>query len=150
MLRASIIILVMVVGILMYQEDGLRREAEALRQKNVELEAQYLDELNRRESLDKEIEMISEVESDVAYVMDVEITHYTHTGNNTASGVYPLAGRTVACNFLPMGTRIRIGGHVYVVEDTGGMSGNTVDIFVDTYEEAIQLGRQYKTMEVLK
>ena len=40
-----------------------------------------------------------------------EITHYTHTGNNTASGVYPVAGRTVACNSLPFGTIVEINGH---------------------------------------
>ena len=78
----------------------------------------------------------------------VEITHYTHTGNPTASGAYPVAGRTVACNFLPLGTKVRIDGHTYIVQDRGGMAGNVIDVFVDTQEEAIQKGRQYKTVEV--
>ena len=77
-----------------------------------------------------------------------EITHYTHTGNNTASGVYPVAGRTVACNSLPLGTVIDINGHEYVVEDRVGLNGNIIDIFVDTEYEAIQKGRYTTTVDI--
>lgn len=70
-----------------------------------------------------------------------EITHYTHTGNNTASGVYPIAGRTVACNSLPLGTIVEINGQDFVVEDRVGLSGNIIDVFVDTEEEALSRGR---------
>ena len=77
-----------------------------------------------------------------------EITHYTHTGNNTTSGVYPVAGRTVACNSLPLGTVIDINGHEYVVEDRVGLNGNIIDIFVDTEYEAIQKGRYTTTVDI--
>jgi 3D (Asp-Asp-Asp) domain-containing protein len=77
-----------------------------------------------------------------------EITHYTHTGNNTASGVYPVAGRTVACNSLPIGTIVEINGQDFVVEDRGGMGGNVIDIFVDSESEAIQKGRYTTTVYV--
>ena len=77
-----------------------------------------------------------------------EITHYTHTGNNTASGVYPVAGRTVACNSLPLGTIVEINGQDFVVEDRGGMGGNVIDIFVDSESEAIQKGRYTTTVYV--
>lgn len=77
-----------------------------------------------------------------------EITHYTHTGNNTASGVYPVAGRTVACNSLPFGTIVEINGHEYVVEDRGGMASNVIDVFVDTEHEAIQKGRYTTTVNI--
>lgn len=77
-----------------------------------------------------------------------EITHYTHTGNNTASGVYPVAGRTVACNSLPFGTVVEINGHEYVVEDRVGLGGNVIDIFVDTEHEAIQKGRYTTTVDI--
>ena len=60
----------------------------------------------------------------------------------TASGTQATAGRTVACNSLPIGTVISINGHQYVVEDTGGMGGNVIDIFFDSHEEAINFGRQ--------
>lgn len=77
-----------------------------------------------------------------------EITHYTHTGNNTASGVYPVAGRTVACNSLPLGTVVDINGHEYVVEDRVGINGNIIDIFVDTEHEAVQKGRYITTVDI--
>ena len=60
----------------------------------------------------------------------------------TASGTQATAGRTVACNSLPMGTVISINGNQYVVEDTGGMGGNVIDIFFDSHEEALNFGRQ--------
>ena len=60
----------------------------------------------------------------------------------TASGTQATAGRTVACNSLSIGTVISINGHQYVVEDTGGMGGNVIDIFFDSHEEAINFGRQ--------
>lgn len=60
----------------------------------------------------------------------------------TASGTQATAGRTVACNSLSIGTVISINGHQYVVEDTGGMGENVIDIFFDSHEEAINFGRQ--------
>ena len=60
----------------------------------------------------------------------------------TASGTQATAGRTVACNSLPIGTVISINGSQYVVEDTGGMGGNVIDIFFDSHEEALNFGRQ--------
>jgi len=81
--------------------------------------------------------------------MEVELTFYGATGELTASGTVPQVGRTVACNFLAMGTHVRINGHEYIVEDTGAMQGNVIDVFVHTEEEATQLGRQSATMEIL-
>lgn len=86
--------------------------------------------------------------SDQGKAVVFEITHYTHTGNNTASGVYPVAGRTVACNSLPLGTIVEINGQDFVVEDRVGLSGNIIDIFVDSESEAIQKGRYTTTVYV--
>lgn len=84
-----------------------------------------------------------------AYLGTYKITHYcacsrcsSGTGI-TASGTYATEGRTVACNSLPFGTRIIINGNVYTVEDTGGMGGNTIDIFVGSHQEALNLGVYY-------
>lgn len=82
-------------------------------------------------------------------VHTMEITHYTHTGNPTASGKYPVAGRTCANNDFPIGTKLLINGTVYTVEDTGGMGSGVVDLFVDSYDEAIQKGRYVAEVEVL-
>ena len=77
------------------------------------------------------------------------ITHYTHTGNPTASGRMPVVGRTVACNFLPLNTSIIINGNKYVVEDRVGLDGNIIDVFVDSEAEAIQKGRYNAEVEVV-
>ncbi len=82
------------------------------------------------------------------------ITHYCNcskccgqwAGGPTKSGVMPTAGRTVASNFFPMGTRLVINGHTYVVEDTGGMANNVIDIYCGSHSEALNRGRY--TVEV--
>lgn len=109
---------------------------------DMRVEVQRLNDLLYLEQQEKE--EVNYIVKDSGVTTDTrtfEITHYTHTGNNTASGVYPVAGRTVACNSLPIGTVVEINGHNYVVEDRVGLSGNIIDIFVDTEEEAFSRGR---------
>ncbi|MCC8047075.1 MAG: 3D domain-containing protein [Clostridiales bacterium] len=44
---------------------------------------------------------------------------------------------------IPYGTTVIIDGHEYIAEDTGSaLEGNTIDIFFDTHEEALEYGRQ--------
>ena len=64
-------------------------------------------------------------------------------GGNTSSGTVPTQGRTVACNTLPAGTKISINGHDYIVEDTGNMKGNVIDIFFNSHQEALNFGVKY-------
>lgn len=78
-----------------------------------------------------------------------EVTAYTHTGNPTASGEYPVAGRTVASNDFPIGTRLRINGNIYVVEDRGGMGSGVIDLFMDSEQECVEWGRRVLEVEVL-
>lgn len=79
------------------------------------------------------------------------ISHYCNcsaccgqwAGGNTASGVPPTAGRTVAHNYLPFGTRVLINGVEYVVEDRGddNMSGGMwFDVYCGSHSEALQRG----------
>lgn len=82
------------------------------------------------------------------------LTFYTHTGNRTATGVYPKAGRTVAVdtNYIPHGTVLYIEGvGIRIAEDTGGkIKGNRLDVFVDTKEEAIKKGVRKAKVHVIK
>jgi 3D (Asp-Asp-Asp) domain-containing protein len=72
-----------------------------------------------------------------------ELTAYEATGSPCANGNYPTVGYTVACNSLPLGTRIHIAGYGdYVVEDTGGMGGGVIDIYLGDSASCIQFGRQ--------
>lgn len=80
--------------------------------------------------------------------MSVELTYYVATGRPTASGKMPKAGRTCAHSTLPLGTKVIIDNNVYIVEDRCPFDG-VIDIFVDSEEEAIRLGRRNATVEVL-
>jgi len=72
-------------------------------------------------------------------------TGYVATGNTCANGNYPTSGYTIASNSLPMGTRVYIEGiGERVVEDTGGMANNVIDVFVDSTSEAYALTGDYE------
>ena len=74
-----------------------------------------------------------------------------NTDGITASGTKATINRTVAADDLPLGTRIRINGQEYIVEDRfGGGYKNRIDIYVDTKEKAYQYGRQYNFIEIIK
>ena len=80
-----------------------------------------------------------------------ELTAYAWTGNPCANGNFPTCGYTVACNSLPMGTRIYIEGYGnYVVEDRGGMSSNVIDIYMGDTGTCIQFGRRTANVYVLE
>jgi len=67
-------------------------------------------------------------------------------GTITATGETVHVGG-VACNFLPFGTVVVIDGVEYVVNDRCGIDG-CIDIFMESYEDAIEFGRQYKEVYV--
>lgn len=77
------------------------------------------------------------------------ITHYCHCseccGKNdgiTTAGTVVQEGRTIAVDpeVIPLGSEVLINGQVYVAEDTG-VSGNHIDIYVPSHEQALQMGR---------
>lgn len=69
----------------------------------------------------------------------------------TATGTRATEGRTVAVDpsVLPFGSRVVINGHEYIVEDSG-VSGNTIDIYVDNHQRALEYGVQYATVYLRK
>ena len=71
----------------------------------------------------------------------------------TKTETIPRAGYTVAADpsILEMGTKVEIGGIVYTVEDTGeSATGNVIDIYFDTHEEAVRFGRQRKEVYLVQ
>lgn len=79
----------------------------------------------------------------MTYLGDYQLTAYEWTGNPCANGNYPTEGYTIASNTLPIGTRVYIEGiGERTVEDTGGMSGNTIDIYMGDPGTCVQFGRQ--------
>ena len=67
----------------------------------------------------------------------------------TAMGVEPSDGWTVACNSLPLGTQISINGNTYEVQDTGNMDDGTIDIFMNSHDEALNFGVQSADVYVI-
>lgn len=83
-----------------------------------------------------------------AYPMHVEATAYSIDGV-MANGEWTHYG-AIAADDLPFGTRVLINGEVFVVKDRfGGGYTNAIDIYMPSYDDAIQFGRQYLTIHVL-
>lgn len=77
-----------------------------------------------------------------------ECSAYTpyDSGTITATGETVHVGG-VACSFLPFGTVVIIDGKEYIVNDRCGID-NCIDIFMESYEDAIQFGRRYKEVYI--
>ena len=78
------------------------------------------------------------------YYSTKELTAYTATGNACADGVYPSAGYTAASNDPNLWHKwVHIEGYGdFYIHDTGGMSTNVIDIYMNTRSECIQFGRK--------
>lgn len=75
----------------------------------------------------------------------VEATAYTHTGNPTATGVYPREGLiAVDPRVIPLGTQVYVEGYGYAVAaDTGGaIKGNIIDVFFPSLQRCLDWGRR--------
>lgn len=74
------------------------------------------------------------------------------TTGRTASGTKATPGRTVAAPAkFAFGTKLNIGGHIYTVEDRGGaVSGNKIDVYVNSHSAALQWGVKYLPVSVAK
>jgi 3D (Asp-Asp-Asp) domain-containing protein len=63
--------------------------------------------------------------------------------NLTYSGAVPTPNHTISAdlNYFPLGTKLKIDGVVYTVEDKGSsVNGNILDIFYGSHEEALAKG----------
>jgi 3D (Asp-Asp-Asp) domain-containing protein len=72
------------------------------------------------------------------------------TNGITAMGTQATAGRTVAASSkFALGTKVNINGHTYTVEDRGGaITGNKIDIYVNSHAEALAWGVRYLPVSV--
>ncbi len=71
----------------------------------------------------------------------------------TASGTRATEGRTIAADLsvFPFGTKLRINGNTYIVEDCGGgINGNRLDIYFEQHSAALRFGVQTITVEVIE
>ena len=83
----------------------------------------------------------------------VHASAYTHTGNRTATGLVPKRGLVATDpSVIPMGTKLYIEGYGYAVAADKGsaIKGKKVDLFFETYGEAISWGRRNVKLYVLE
>ena len=135
-------------------ENGLVRKTYLLHQENgVEMKRQLLETVVLKEAISEiselgtkdAIMLASRDMRQPRQVIYVQATAYTHTGNNTYTGVYPHIG-TVAVDpvVIPLGSRLWIEGYGYgIAQDTGGLiKGKRIDLFMDTVGECRSWGRR--------
>ena len=69
---------------------------------------------------------------------------YCHSGNRTASGVWPQVGHAAA-DHLPFGTKVTLpDGRILTITDRfGGGYDNRLDIFMNSEQECWQFGRRW-------
>ena len=69
----------------------------------------------------------------------------------TASGTVATAKRTISTSSnFEFGTKLEINGEIYTVEDRGNFDENTIDIYCNTHEEAIEKGVFYADVYIVK
>lgn len=95
--------------------------------------------------------------ADYADVIDMEATAYLPTDGDgaciTAMGIPATYGIVaVDPNVIPLGSRVYIPGYgEALAADTGGaIYGNRIDLCMEDYYEAMEFGRRYVTVFVLK
>ena len=153
-------------------KDGIKEVTYKVKYQNeVEIEKTVISEVIVQEPVDKIIQVQKQVTSRSSTLPRTTSTSSTSTTGTvykitaycpcskccgkstgrTASGTTATAGRTVAASSqFAFGTKLNIGGHVYTVEDRGGaITGNKIDIFVNTHAEALQWGVRYLNVSVV-
>lgn len=96
---------------------------------------------------------IKESENSKKYLGDFTLVAY-YQGNKTSTGTKPTANRTIAVDprVIPYGSKVYIEGYgTYIAEDCGGgIKGNMIDIYMNTYNECIQFGRRKAKVYIVK
>lgn len=103
------------------------------------------DEITEQEVIPEDLTDEIEIEyPDMTYKGTYQLTAYCATGNRCADGAYPTEGYTVASNDPSIWHKwIYIEGVGWrFVHDTGGMSSNVLDIYINSYSSCIQFGRR--------
>lgn len=115
-------------------------EIAPVSEENYEEEAIIEEEEIIEESEPEEPE---EAEPELEYIGTFEMTAYEWTGYPCANGRYPEVGYTVACNSLPLGTKVYIEGVGYrVVEDRGAdwHADNWMDLYLGDVASCYEWG----------
>lgn len=108
------------------------------------------EEVVSRSSVEREI--VSLGMFNISYYCKCEICTGKADGI-TATGTVVEEGRTIAVDpdVIPLGTQVFIDGILYVAEDVGGaIQGNAIDIYVESHDYALQMGRHQTEVFIYK
>lgn len=134
--------------------NSLNRGVENIQKEQIKTEYRVEHLETEMQELKVEVEEIEETTEDSKYALPLghyTLTAYEWTGNTCANGNYPTAGYTIACNSLPIGTRVYIEGYgEFTVEDRGGMADNVIDIYLGDYDACINFGVQEADVYLVK
>lgn len=130
------------------QEDNIYYiKSEYLSKEKTEIKVEVT---SRGDSKRTEAAAAANKSSNSSYLGKYKLTYYCScskccgkSDGITASGKKAQEGITVASNSLPLGTKISINGHIYTVQDRGGMASNVIDVFVSSHQKALNLGVKY-------
>lgn len=147
-------------------EEGIKLVTFKIKYKNnEEISRTILSEVIVKEPVDKVVQVQKDVTSRATTTRTTKTAIFRVTGycscskccgkfssGYTSSGTKATAGRTVATSSqYNFGTKLLINGTVYTVEDRGGsITGNKIDIYFDTHDEAIAWGVKYLPVEVIE
>lgn len=107
----------------------------------------------KKECIQRKQEEAQKVEVSREFLGDFQVTAYEWTGSPCANGRYPTVGYTVACNSLPLGTRVYIEGvGERVVEDRGATwhSSNWMDLYLGDVASCNAWGVQTRAVYLVK
>jgi 3D (Asp-Asp-Asp) domain-containing protein len=140
-------------------------------QNNTEIERTKISEKVTKEPVDKIVQVSSAVvssrssdttrtSSTSSTVKIYKVTAYCscsiccgkYSSGYTSSGTKATSGRTVAApSSFAYGTKLSINGKEYVVEDRGGaITGNHIDVYMDSHSQALAWGVKYLPVEVVE
>lgn len=134
-----------------------RSQAIEVLDTSVKKQAEYVNEL--KINLQSKNEEISELKGEITKAqqlsyrtMQVKVSAYALNDGLTpnsvmANGEVPYVG-CAAMNGLPLGTRVRYNGQIYVIKDRVATDG-VLDIFMNSVAECNEFGVRYATIEIL-
>mgnify|MGYP005786587809 CR=1 FL=1 len=156
--------------VLQQGQNGLKEITYRIKYKNdIEIEKTEISSVTIKEPVDKIIQVstkqtsrsssVSRTSSTTASSGKYKITAYCpcmkccgKTNGITAMGTKATANHTVAASSqFAFGTKLKINGIVYTVEDRGGaIYGNRIDIYMNSHAEALAWGVRYLDVEVVQ
>lgn len=101
------------------------------------------------------LSVVSRGGSDIRYERSLimNASGYTHTGNRTATGIFPSRGIVaVDPSVIPFGTKLYIEGYGYATAADRGSAirGDKIDLFYETSKEAYRWGRRNVRVYIVK